>query len=251
MNKSVKYSAPALEKGLEILEFLSAENSPLSQSEIANGVSRSSNEIYRMLVSLENRGYVIRDDVSGKYSLSLKLFTLSRTHSPVEQLRFAAQIPMLELAQQVGHACHLSVLYDGQLLVVSQVKSPTPVSLSIAEGTLFPLLSTVSGRVILSQLSHKEQLKHIVKVTGLEAADHENMLSQLENVKSTKKLLCESELTLGVTDCASFVGKTESGLVAAVAVSALSSALIKDVEKEALLSAVEVAAEKINVSLGL
>jgi len=41
----VKYSAPALDKGLDTLEFLSAQATPQSQVEISKGVDRSSNEI--------------------------------------------------------------------------------------------------------------------------------------------------------------------------------------------------------------
>ena len=51
-----QYHAPALDKGLDILEILSANVASQSPVEIASGINRSSNEIYRMLMlaSLEN-----------------------------------------------------------------------------------------------------------------------------------------------------------------------------------------------------
>ena len=70
--KTIKYQAPALEKGLEILEYLSQRATPLSQSEIANGIHKTPNEIYRMLACLEEKGYLIREEISGKYKISLK-----------------------------------------------------------------------------------------------------------------------------------------------------------------------------------
>ncbi|HET8830326.1 MAG TPA: helix-turn-helix domain-containing protein, partial [Pelobium sp.] len=81
-----KYQAPALEKGLDILEYLSSQSVPVSQTEIAGNLNKSSNEIYRMLVCLEDRGYIIRDQVSSKYKLSLKLYHLSHQHSVVDEL---------------------------------------------------------------------------------------------------------------------------------------------------------------------
>ena len=72
--KESKYQAPALDKGLDILEYLASQSVPLSQTDIATGIDKSPNEIYRMLMSLEGRGYIIRDEISGKYRLSLKLF---------------------------------------------------------------------------------------------------------------------------------------------------------------------------------
>jgi len=85
-----QYSAPALDKGLDILEFLSIQATPQSQVEISKGVDRSSNEIYRMLLCLEERDYLHRDSKTGKYSLSLKLYQLAHRHSPVDALKKAA-----------------------------------------------------------------------------------------------------------------------------------------------------------------
>jgi len=56
-----RYRAPALDKGLEILEYLSGQRMPLTQLEIADGLQRSSGEIYRMLLCLEERGYLARE----------------------------------------------------------------------------------------------------------------------------------------------------------------------------------------------
>ena len=69
-----KYSAPALEKGLDIIEYLSYKAIPQTQTEIAIGVSKSANEIYRMLAVLENRGYLVRSN-SGKYSIFAEIIS--------------------------------------------------------------------------------------------------------------------------------------------------------------------------------
>ena len=53
-----KYRAPALDKGLDILELLAATEESLSQAEIAKALDRSPNEIYRMLDRLVRRGFV-------------------------------------------------------------------------------------------------------------------------------------------------------------------------------------------------
>ena len=102
------YNAPALDKGLDILEFLSWQRSPRSQAEIATGLGRVINEIYRMLVALEARGYVRRGETSGKYQLSLKLYYLSHSHSPLDQLTQAARVPMQDLANELRQSCHIN-----------------------------------------------------------------------------------------------------------------------------------------------
>ena len=52
-NSLDKYTAPALEKGLDILEFLADFPEGLSKVDIAKGLGRSLNEIFRMVSVLE------------------------------------------------------------------------------------------------------------------------------------------------------------------------------------------------------
>ena len=60
--QSKSYSAPALEKGLDILELLSNFEEGLSQAEIASSLNKSVNEIYRMITTLTNREYIDFDN---------------------------------------------------------------------------------------------------------------------------------------------------------------------------------------------
>lgn len=67
------YSAPALEKGLDILEALCRSEHPMSQKEIAQRLGRSVGEIYRMVACLVNRNYVALVDENA-YGITTKLF---------------------------------------------------------------------------------------------------------------------------------------------------------------------------------
>ena len=55
-----RYRAPALDKGLDIIELLAGTDGGLTQAEIAKALSRSPAEIYRMLDRLVRRDYVRR-----------------------------------------------------------------------------------------------------------------------------------------------------------------------------------------------
>src|SRR3546814_9813680 len=64
------YSAPALEKGLEIIELLAAERRPMSTRAIAERLGRSKGEIFRVVFVLVERGYLRRDAASDELTLS-------------------------------------------------------------------------------------------------------------------------------------------------------------------------------------
>ncbi|ALJ01743.1 IclR family transcriptional regulator [Rufibacter tibetensis] len=253
IEKATKYQAPALEKGLDILEYLSLKAMPLSQTEIATGISRKSNEIFRMLVCLEARGYIIREEISGKYKLSLKIYNLSHRHSPVDDIRTAAQYPMYELAGVLKQSCHLSVLYHSQLMVIHQSKSPSPISLSIEEGSLFPLVLTASGKVFLSFMSEEEQ-NNVLKSNDVfkkySKLQQKELTESLSKIKETGYYIEASNLSKGVTDIVVPIGNMETGIVAVLAVSMLTTEYNEGLSLEDIIMEVQSCAGKILQRIG-
>jgi DNA-binding CsgD family transcriptional regulator len=53
------YAAPALEKGLDILELLAKQAEGLTRREIAERLGRSVSEIFRMIEALTRRSYLV------------------------------------------------------------------------------------------------------------------------------------------------------------------------------------------------
>ena len=143
-----EYAAPALEKGLDILELLAEDAGGLSQSEIAEATGRSVGQIFRVLATLERRGYVSRDRQSGIYSFSMKTFDLAHRHPPLRGLIAIATPPMRELAERVRQSCNLSVLDAARVRVVAQVESPADFGYRVRVGAVFPVESTATGTVL-------------------------------------------------------------------------------------------------------
>lgn len=251
--KAVKYQAPALEKGLDILEYLSFKAMPLSQTEIATGINRNPNEIFRMLVCLEARGYLTREEISGKYKLSLKLYNLSHRHSPVDEIRRVAQYPMYELSEVLRQSCHLSVLYQDQLMVIHQSKSPGPIALSVEEGSLFPLLLTASGRLLLSYMNGEERdnvLKNNSLFQGYSAQQKKKLLQLFKEIKATGYHVETSDLSKGVTDIVVPIGDVNTGIVAALTVAILTTEYNENLSLEEVVEQVQKYAQNIISRLG-
>lgn len=142
------YSAPALDKALDILELLAGEAGGLTQTEIAEAVGRNVSQIYRVLATLERRGYLTRDDASGRYVLSMALFDLAHRHPPLRGLVRLAAGPMRELADTIRQSCNLSVDDAGAVRVIAQAESPADFGYQVRVGARFPLESTATGVVL-------------------------------------------------------------------------------------------------------
>lgn len=246
------YQVPALEKGLDILEHLAGQGVPLSQAQLARALGRGPNELFRMLVCLERRGYIQRDPTSGAYTLTLRLFELGHTHSPLEHLLRAAVRPMRVLAETVLESCHLSVLQHGALLVLAQEESPRPLRLSVEVGRTFPVLHTVSGRVLIAYLPGLDQedlLRNDADYAGLSPSDQRALHQRLETIRVRGYDEARSETTEGVHDLAVLVGSPQGSLQAALAIAALSRK--QETPRDERLAAMQRCADEIGRAAGL
>lgn len=143
------YSAPALEKGLDILEMLCRSEQPLTQKEIAAKLGRSVGEIYRMVTCLVDRSYVTQVDDSS-YTVTTKLFELSHINPPTHRLLFEALPIMQRLAKDLDQSCHLTVYSQGKQIVLAKVDTPSGMGFSVRAGSELDVLISVSGRVLLA-----------------------------------------------------------------------------------------------------
>ena len=151
-----RYRAPALDKGLDILELLAGIDGGLTQAEIAKHMGRNANEFYRMLDRLVKRGYVTKVD-GDRYSLTLKLFGLAQLHAPVRRLASYATPLMRDLAEQSRQANQLVVFDRGSAVVIAQQEAPGYWGISIRVGSHISLYNTGSGHVLLAFRTPEER----------------------------------------------------------------------------------------------
>ena len=165
-----RYAAPALEKGLELLEALAAEPGGMTQTALANCVGRSVPEIYRMLNVLERYQYVSRDPTTAQYSLTLKLFQLATLHPPTRRLLHSALPVMRQLAERTGQSCHLVVAQGDRILIVADEQSSLPMAFSVRLGASFPMSPHyVSARVLAAfqpEPRREELARRMIKMHG-------------------------------------------------------------------------------------
>jgi DNA-binding IclR family transcriptional regulator len=250
--RRTKYSVPALEKGLDVLEYLSDQAVPLTQAELARALNRQAGEIFRMLACLESRGYLRREPTTGAYSLTLKLFELSRTHSPYEVLLKAAQPLMRGLAEDLRESCHLSVLHRERVLVLAQEESPKPFRLSVEVGSQHSPLHTTSGRVLLANMTPadcEDLLTHDLEWRREKPATRAQFLKRLAAIRARGYERAEGERFIGGLDIGVPVGVPASSIKAVLTIATLKEK--SGPTLETMLPALKACADVIAVHAGL
>jgi DNA-binding IclR family transcriptional regulator len=150
-----KYRAPALEKGLDVLELLSQHGAPLTPSQMSTLLGRSVSELFRMIQVLEFRGY-IEPSASG-YRLTNRLFTLGIAHGPAKDLVEAALPHMRELAESTVQSCHLVVRSDDQIVVVARIEAPGDLGYSVRIGYRRSIVDATSGLLFYGFANERTQ----------------------------------------------------------------------------------------------
>ena len=218
------YKAPALDKGLDILELLAGRETPLAMPDIARELGRSKAEIYRMLVALEARGYIERGANDERYQVTGRLFDLGMRAPPVRNLHDAALPIMHELADRTRQSCHLSVLSVDHIVVVARVESPASVGFSVRVGYRVPLLDATSGRVLCAFQPQRRQaklLREIAKTAPSKAALN-RFVAQLPEVAEQGFVVEASRTAEGIHDVAAPIFSGEDlGAVACLSVPVL------------------------------
>jgi DNA-binding IclR family transcriptional regulator len=142
------YTAPALEKGLDILEILCQSESGLTQQEIAAKLGRKLSEIYRMLNCLVKRKYVV--NVGSTYSISTKLYQLSHFHPPTYRL-LTESLPIMEsLSRKIAYPCDLRIYNNGMQTVIAAIQPPNGLGFMSRIGAEIEVAPSASGLVLLA-----------------------------------------------------------------------------------------------------
>ncbi|WP_414902371.1 IclR family transcriptional regulator [Sphingomonas flavalba] len=247
------YSAPALEKGLDILELLAREPESIGLKGIADRLGRSVGEIFRMLAVLEQRGFVRLEAGSERYRLSMRLFRLAHWHLPVNRLTSAASGPMRRLALACGQSCHLTMLSGSQAVVLAKHDSFRDRNFSMRIGAESPILTSCSGRIFFALADDftRETLLSNIALDGDDISCAKQVAALAADIKAKGCLEVASEQVEGITDIGTPV-YDHNGEVAAALIIPFLHRLHKDdsVHMKEARTALLAAGREISTALG-
>jgi DNA-binding IclR family transcriptional regulator len=208
--------------------------------------------VYRMLRALQRAGYVEQLAESKEYRLTLKLFELGSRVASRTTLRDLAAVEVERLAQQTGLASNVSVLVDGDVLYLAQVKTEDLLAVNLTPGSRAPATCTAMGKAMLAVCG---DVRSIVGPgpypdrTAHSVTTHEDLTAELAAVQRLGYAVDRQELNLGVWCVAAPILGVRQTRPAAVSVSAYRPEL-DAAEEERLGRLVIAAASRISDRLG-
>ena len=213
------YSAPALEKGIDIIEALAEAEAGLTISEISQRLGRPMSELFRIIIVMERRGWLQKDPESSRYSVSYHVLQLAHRATPSQSLTLAAAPVMHELSGRINQSCHLVVMSQTQGLVVLRQENPRRhANLSVRLGATLALASSCSGQVLLAHLPAGERDSVLALLRPSRDMPRQKLLKNLERIRKQGYQVRPSPITAGVTDVSYPVRGFDGKVVAALTV---------------------------------
>lgn len=198
------YAAPALEKGLDILELLAEVGEPLSTRAIAERLARSKSEIFRMVFVLQQRGYLVREAGTDRLALSRRLFDLG-IRTPGGRQLTSIVLPLMErFSEESGQAAHLVVLSRGQTVVLATTSGHLDATVTVRPGYGRPALEANSGLLILAFQSQtrRRALMRDASLAGQERLADPALAQVFAEIRSLGHRIAPSRDIMAVTDIA-------------------------------------------------
>ncbi len=143
------YLIRSVVRALDLLEAFTEHEGSVGVTELAKRLGLHKNNAFRLLATLETRGYVTQERVTGRYRLGLKAFQLGqhvlKLLSPAREAR-----PILHgLVRQCDETAYLSLLDGPSVVYVAMVETTQAIRVAPRLGTRAPAWLTAHGKIQL------------------------------------------------------------------------------------------------------
>jgi IclR family acetate operon transcriptional repressor len=163
-----RYRVHVVDRALDVLEAVRDAGRPLRLEEVSRRLGVAKSSAFRLLCTLERRGYVERHDEGGRYRLGLRWLSyrdVGARHAPLTE----AAIPhMRRLLDTFKETVNLGVLNDGEVLYLEMLESSHSFRMAAAVGTRSPVHSTALGKAIAAHLPAAD-IDRLIRTRGLRA----------------------------------------------------------------------------------
>ncbi len=149
----------SLERGLDILEVIEAENGDIGVREIARRLNLSPTIVQRLMTSLSNRGYIEKNRETSRYRLGYRAMILGASGERGVDYIATARRELERLAREYRLNSFVAVLHGGRAIYLAAEQADAPVAIRVSVGSEMTLHSTAAGKVLLAALDDAEARK--------------------------------------------------------------------------------------------
>ena len=250
-----EYLIQAVSHALDLLEQFHDEVDELGVTELSKRLKLHKNNVFRLLATLESRGYIEQNRVTENYRLGLKTLELGQTF--IKQMGLLRQSkPVLEeLVKECNETAYVAILKEFHIVYLDVVETDLTVRVVPRVGARLPAYCTAAGKVQIAYMTDEElenylPTKELKGFTPSTITDRAELKRQLQQIAEQGYAIDNEELDVGVRCVGAPIRDYTRRIVGAVSISGPSMRFSDERMDKELIPLVKRAAEEISTKLG-
>ena len=178
-----EYAIQAVENSLNVLEQFTGDKAELGITEISRELRLHKNNVFRVLATLQNRGYIEQNPRNENYRLGTKVLELSRAFLDHTGLNKVAQPMLKKLADRINENAYLGLLKSSQVVYVEHAESHQVLRVTSRIGRSISPLCTAIGKVILAYMPEQE-IERVIEKNGFKQHTSNTIVDKAEFLRT-------------------------------------------------------------------
>jgi IclR family KDG regulon transcriptional repressor len=146
----------SIERAFDILELLSHEPRGMNLTKIGAQLDLHKSTVHRLLSVLKKRGYVEKDEESGRYRMGPGFVELSSLFLNSIEMKTEAEPHLRKLSQITGHTVFLATLQGVEVVYLDKVEQYSSLRKYSVIGQRRPAFCTALGKALIMHKSSTE-----------------------------------------------------------------------------------------------
>jgi DNA-binding IclR family transcriptional regulator len=159
-------------RAVSVLEAIGAHKRPVSMTEIADEVHLTMSTTHRIMRGLDARGFILRDPMTGEYSVGPSIMRLARSalqQAAEGDLVLAALPRMQRLRELTSETVAFHVINGNRRLCIVELPSHEPIRMASGVGATYSLGVGASGKALLAHLP-EDSADRVIESSEFQAA---------------------------------------------------------------------------------
>ena len=250
-----EYIIQAVSHALDLLEQFHDDVDELGVTELSKRLKLHKNNVFRLLATLESRGYIEQNKATENYRLGLKALELGQTF--IKQMGLLRQAkPILErMVEESNETSYVAIYKENHIVYLDVIETSLTVRVVSRVGSRLPAYCTASGKVHMAHMSEEEldellASTKFVQHTPATIANADAMRKALDKVREDGYAIDDEELDAGVRCIAAPIRDYTRRIVGAISISGPSMRISDERIKAELVPLVLNASSDLSTRLG-
>lgn len=198
-----KYNIPILVKGMGLLEIVSRYPQGLTLAELTSMTDIPKTSLYRILCSFAEQGYLVKDELTARFSLTHKIFGMAMSSIGGPSLLEYAYDPMRRLRDRLSETVVVGTLTENKIVILDQIIGLHHFCFTVKPGMKVCLHASAPGKAIAAFMDEHERQLLLKRITYTRYNDNtvtsrQELLAQIERVRHDGYALDLGEELIGV-----------------------------------------------------